>query len=98
VTGLWPEADEIHGREAAWDFYVEVADAFEQHLVSGVEIEDAGAEKILVHYRNDLRERTSGAEVEIDYWVVVTFRQGKVLRDEWFADRTEALEAAELSE
>ena len=32
------------------------------------------------------------------FWVVLTFRRGKVLRQEWFADRAEALEAAGLSE
>ena len=36
--------------------------------------------------------------VEVNYWVVITFRDGKVLRDEWFADRAEALEAVGLSE
>jgi ketosteroid isomerase-like protein len=33
-----------------------------------------------------------------DYWIVVTIRDGKICRDEWFADRAEALEAAGLSE
>jgi hypothetical protein len=26
----WPEADAVRGREAAWEFYVKVAEAFEQ--------------------------------------------------------------------
>jgi ketosteroid isomerase-like protein len=58
---------------------------------------DAGADKVLVHQRNEVRGRTSGADVELNYWVVVTFREGKILRDHWFADRAEALEAAGLS-
>jgi ketosteroid isomerase-like protein len=97
-ASAWPEADEIHGREAAWDFYVEVAGAFEQHLLGGVEIVDAGADKLLVHYRNDLRGRASGAEVEINNWIVVDFQDGKIARDQWFADRDEAVEAAGLRE
>jgi hypothetical protein len=32
------------------------------------------------------------------YWVVVTFRNRKALRIEWFVDRREALEAAGLRE
>jgi ketosteroid isomerase-like protein len=40
----------------------------------------------------------SGAEVEFNYWCVVTFRQGRIVREHWFADRAEALEAAGLSE
>jgi hypothetical protein len=34
----------------------------------------------------------------VDHWLVVTFRDGKPCRDEWFTDRAEALEAAGLSE
>jgi hypothetical protein len=33
-----------------------------------------------------------------DYWLVVTYRNGKALRAEFFADGAEALEAAGLSE
>jgi ketosteroid isomerase-like protein len=31
------------------------------------------------------------------YWVVFRFRDGKVVRSKWFANRAEALEAAGLS-
>jgi ketosteroid isomerase-like protein len=42
--------------------------------------------------------KTSGAGVAWSYWVVFTFRDGKVLSSEWFSDRREALEAAGLAE
>jgi ketosteroid isomerase-like protein len=45
-----------------------------------------------------MRGRTSGIDVEVNYWVVVTFREGRVLQDQWFADRSDALEAAGLRE
>jgi ketosteroid isomerase-like protein len=48
--------------------------------------------------RRDLRGKSSGVEVEYDYWVVFTFHGGLVARAEWFEDRQEALEAAGLSE
>ena len=96
--GAWPEADVIHGREAAWDFYVEVVEVFDRQAISDAELVDVGADKVLVHHQNEVRGRASGAVVEVNYWVVVTFRDGKVLRDEWFADRAEALEAAGLRE
>ncbi len=35
---------------------------------------------------------------EFDYWNVIAFRDGTVLRAEWFLDRAEALKAAGLSE
>ena len=94
----WPDGDVIHGREASWDFYVGVVEAFEGLPSGDAEFVDAGADKVLVHRRTQLRGTTSGANVEMDYWVVVTFRDGRMVRDEWFADRSEALEAAGLSE
>ena len=94
----WPDADAVHGREAAWEFYVKVAEAFEQLLARDAEVVDAAADKVLVHQRSDVRGRTSGAEVELNYWDVVTFREGKVVLEQWFTDRAEALEAAGLKE
>jgi len=36
--------------------------------------------------------------VLFSYWVVATFRDGRAIRVEWFADRAQALEAAGLRE
>ena len=92
-----PEGD-VRGRDAAWDFYVTIADAFERRPFSDdIEVMDGGPDKVVVHQRNDARGRESGVNVEIDYWVVVSFRDGKMIRDQWFEDRDEALEAARLS-
>ena len=44
------------------------------------------------------RGRNSGIESETDVWQLWTFRGGKVIYYEDFADRQEALEAAGLSE
>jgi ketosteroid isomerase-like protein len=98
TSRYWPEADAVRGREAAWEFYVEVAEAFEGLAIGDAELVDAGEDKTLVHHRNDVRGRASGADVEVNYWVVVTFRRRRIVREQWFADRAEALEAAGLSE
>ena len=42
--------------------------------------------------------RMSGVEVVFDWSSVVTFRDGNIVRDQWFADRSVALEAAGLLE
>ena len=94
----WPEPGAIRGREAAWDFYAQVADTFEPFDASDAEVIDAVADKIVVHRGAELRGRESGADVGLDHWLVVTFRAGKPCRDEWFTDRAEALEAAGLRE
>jgi ketosteroid isomerase-like protein len=97
-TADWPET-EIRGRDAAWDFYVEVLDTFQQSSVSeDAEVVYAGPDSVLIHWQGNLRGRESGAEVGFDYWGVSTFRGGKIVRDHWFTDRAAALEAAGLSE
>jgi ketosteroid isomerase-like protein len=100
----WPDARMIRGREAAWDFYREVADtlsmrvASDTHRASYANLVDAGADKVMAHQRHGGRGRTSGVDVEVDYWTVITFRDEKMLRDEWFGAHAEALEAAGLRE
>jgi ketosteroid isomerase-like protein len=95
--GDWPDARAIRGGEAGWQFYRDIAQtlSFER---THVEYVDGGGDKVLGHQRHEGRGRASGVDVEVHYWVVTTFRKGKVSRDEWFTDRTEALEAAGLSE
>jgi ketosteroid isomerase-like protein len=97
----WSEAG-VRGAEAAWSFYGTVFDALDRVTgpsgIGDVQLVDAGAGQVLVHLRNDLSGRESGAGVEFNYWVVVTIRQGEIVREHWFADHAEALEAAGLSE
>jgi ketosteroid isomerase-like protein len=97
AVGDWPETDPIRGREAAWDFLVATDEPWEPGPYELVEVID-GDDKIVAHQRRDLRGKSSGVEVEYDYWVVLTVRDGKALRLEWFADRETALEAAGLGE
>ena len=47
-----------------------------------IEFVDAGSDKVLGHQRHEARGRTSGADVAVDYWLVTTLREGKILRDE----------------
>jgi ketosteroid isomerase-like protein len=96
-SATWPEADVVRGREAVWDFYLAVTEQFEWRAYGeDVEVIDPGGEKLVVHQRSGVRGRASGADVELDYWVVMTFRDGQLARHQWFADRAEAIEAAEL--
>ena len=94
----WPESDPIHGYEAVWDFFVDAQDAWEEGPYGFVELIAAGNDKVVANVRREVRGKSSGASVAWSYWQVVTFRNGKLLRMEWFANRAEALEAAGLSE
>ncbi len=98
TDGNFPEGGAIRGREAAWVFYIKTTEAFDPVEYADAGIVEAGTDKVLVHQRNQVRGKANGVEVELDYWVVVTFRAGLILRDQWFSDRAEALEAAGLQE
>ena len=63
-----------------------------------VELIDAGADTVAAQVSAEVRGIASGASVPWSYWQVVTFRDGKALRIEWFADRAEALSAVGLEE
>src|SRR5436190_18124121 len=93
-----PESDPIRGREAVWDVYVENIEAFREGALEHVELIDAGNDKVVAHMRGEMHGKASGASVAFSYWTVATFRSGKTLRVEWFADRCEALEAVGLRE
>jgi ketosteroid isomerase-like protein len=97
-TRYWPESDPIRGREAVWDFFIEAQDAWEESSFEYVELIDAGNDKVVADMRREARGKASGASVAWSYWLVVTFRNGKMVRIEWFGDRAEALEAVGLRE
>jgi ketosteroid isomerase-like protein len=92
----WLETDVIRGREAVWDFYIEVLGAWRDGAFETVELIDAGDDKLVQQVRAEMQGKTSGALGVLDYWTVGTFRNGRVCRVEWFSDRAEALRAAGL--
>lgn len=94
----WPEQAPIRGAEAIWDFYVDAVDAWDSAAFGWGEFVDVSPDTVVANQRAELRGRTSGAGVIWSYWVVWTFRDGKIVRIEWFADRDEALRTAGSSE
>ena len=95
-VGDWPEG-EIQGREAAWDFFIAADEPWEPGTYEVVEFIDGGDQGV-AHLRRDMKGKSSGVEVEYDYWLVLTFRNEKAVRAEWFDARQKALEAAGLKE
>jgi len=99
---LWPEPDVVRGREAAWEFYANLIQTLEGFVepiyVGEAEMVDAGADKLLIHHRHPMGSGMSEAGVEASSWDVVTFCEGRIVREQWFVDHAEALEAAGLSD
>ncbi len=92
----WPEASTVRGREHVWDFVMSLNEAWEPGDMHMTEVIDAPGDALVARYRRTVTGRTSGASNELDYWCVTTFREGKILRNDWFVDRDEALQAAGL--
>jgi ketosteroid isomerase-like protein len=58
----------------------------------------ASGDTVLVDVRQHAEGRASGAEGDLDFFVLYTFRGRRIVRIESILDRDEALEAAGLSE
>jgi ketosteroid isomerase-like protein len=95
-VGDWPEG-KLQGREVVWDFLVAADEPWEPGPYEVLEVIDRD-DRVVVRQRRDLRGKSSGVEVEYDYWAVFTFDHSKVIRAEWFEARSDALKAAGLSE
>ena len=96
-VGDWPEGEgeAIRGRESAWDFFVAADDPWEPGSYEMGEVM-ADDEYVVTRLQREMRGKSSGIEVQYDYWLVVTFREGKAARLEWFEKRESALQAARL--
>ena len=93
----WPESAPLRGPEAIWEFFVDAQGAWEEGAYEwGGEVIKVASDKLVAHQRRQLRGKSSGVGVGWSFWVICTFRNGKLLRLEWFTDRAEALEAAGL--
>ena len=94
----WPESGPFIRPDAAWDFYKHFEEALPTREAYEItELIDAG-DSLVACQEAPMRGRSSAAEVGFKLWAVYTFRDGRINRTQWFNERSEALEAAGLSE
>jgi ketosteroid isomerase-like protein len=96
-AGVFPESDEVHGRDGALRFLAVQMEAFEAMWREPQGFIDAG-DRVVVPVRLGGRARHTGIDLEFERVHVWTHRSGKALRLEMYASKAEALEAAGLSE
>jgi len=87
----------FYGHEGLRTFFRHWYEAWKHVEPDLEELIDAGDQVISVETTRG-RGRTSGAVVELPHAAVWTFREGKIVKVVWFGSRSEALEAAGLSE
>jgi ketosteroid isomerase-like protein len=95
-VGDWPEA-EIRGRDAVWKFLVAADEPWEPGRYELSEaVEDA--DHAVIRMRRNLKGRSSGIQLDYDYWIGCTFADEQLTRIEWFPTRDEAVSATGVSE
>ena len=96
----FPDLAEPHfGHEGVARYLAKVNEAFDDYRMVPEEFIDAGGDQVLVFSREGGRGKGSGAEVQTNptahLW---TMRDGKAIRMQSYWERSDALEAAGLSE
>jgi ketosteroid isomerase-like protein len=100
MPAQWPgqRSDSGRGPGAAIRFFEEIDEAMEELRLEPQEFIDAG-DRVATRLRFHGRGKGSGVEIDEElYHQVATFRDGRIVRMEYFAEWDEALEAAGLSE
>jgi ketosteroid isomerase-like protein len=85
-----------HGHKGIRDFFADTFQNFDLFEVSNEEIQDLG-DRVVSIGRVRIRGKGSGVEVTVPTAIVLTFRDGKIVRFEDFGERSRALEAVGLS-
>jgi ketosteroid isomerase-like protein len=89
--------DVLVGREKAINAFRHYWGTWDEYAIDPVEFIDAGQSVVVVVHEHG-RGRGSGIPVERHHFQMWTFRRGRIVRWEAFADKAAALQAAGLSE
>ena len=95
----WPEPDHSRrGVPLAFAFIRRVQSTLIDVVWEPLQLIEAPGNRVLAEVRQSGRDRDSGAPFEVQLFLVITLRDGRVRKLEFFRHRAEAFEAAGLSE
>jgi ketosteroid isomerase-like protein len=89
----WPEVTTYRGREAIRETTREWASMWDRLQIEVDTLEEFG-DKLVATGAWRMRGAASGVDGEMPIFILFTFREGKIARLEWFADRETAVAAA----
>ena len=98
IEGAPDDQGPIRDKHALRAYVQDWQDTFDDFTSEPVELIDAGEDRVVAVNRISGRAKLSGAETDLTYAALYTFRDGKVVRGREYWTRDEALEAAGLSE
>ena len=91
-TDDWPE-NEIRGADAVWEFLLATDDPWEPSPYELTEVTE-GDDYVVARMRREMRGKTSGVEVDYDYWFRADFAGARATLLRWFGTREQALDAS----
>jgi uncharacterized protein len=98
IEGAPDDVGEMHGADAVRRYLQDWLDTFEDITSVPMELVDVEDDRVVGVQHVTGRARLSGVEAELDYAVVYTIRDGRVVRGREYADREQALKAVGLAE
>jgi ketosteroid isomerase-like protein len=94
----FPEPGSYLGLEGIAEYTRTFLEAWEKVTIEAEDLVDAGNSVVAAVVQRGIGKRSGAVPAELRYFHVWTFRAGSVIRLDVIRDRTEALEAAGLSE
>ena len=94
----FPEAKPFRGREEYRRFLAEIEEGWEGGASAVIREVFAVGDRVVARMDWGGRGRTSGIDLRSNLTSIMTVRDGKVAKIEWFFDHAQALEAVGLSE
>jgi ketosteroid isomerase-like protein len=95
VRSPFPESGVVHGPDGVRKYMNGFLEQFDQLTIEAERFRAAG-DTVVVQARQYGTGRSSGAPADVRYFMLFTFRGGKIVRIESILDEAEALEAAGL--
>jgi ketosteroid isomerase-like protein len=92
----WPEPGPFVGRDAVMQQLNQVRDAFDNDSIEPLSDPIAVGDRVI--RRTGWHGLGRGPRSDMEWTIVFTFRDGRILKAQYFWDHAEALEAAGLSE
>ncbi len=96
IEGAIDDVGEMSGIDAMRRYLSDWVEMFADITATPTEVLDLGDDQVLAMLRVEGTARLSGVATELSYAVLYTLRDGKIARGREFAERQEALDAAQL--
>jgi ketosteroid isomerase-like protein len=90
----WLEPQPVQGVDEVWAFWVDGTEPWGVATFELAELDELDGDRAVAHIRAEVEGRSSGAPAVWSFWQLLTCRNGRIARIDWFSEREEAFAAA----